>query len=952
MSFRVICRLVVPVALLILTAAADAQTGAVTGRIAAADSRAPLMGARVQLLSGARTIGSAIADADGRYAIRGIADGTYDVLSTRIGYAPQRSANVVIAQGAATTLDVTLRVAATQLDAVVATASRRQEKALDAPAQIAVVEEEQIEERATITLAGHVQGLAGVDVNQGGVAQSNIVARGFNNAFSGSMLMMQDYRFAGVPSLRVNIPFLFTGTNEDIERVEVLLGPASALFGPNSANGVMHVISKSPFGSEGTTVTVDAGERSLFRGALRTAHTFGARAGLKLSGEYMTAKDFEYSDPGEPDFITRGGASVPNQRDYDVNRFSGEARLDFRPRQGMELITTAGMTEIGNGLELTGANGTAQIRNWRFMNLQQRLTWNRFFLQGFINASNSGNKDSLDTDGTFLLRTGQPIVDQSQVYSLQAQHGFDAGSRLSFIYGADFIYTNPTTGGTINGRNEDIDNITEYGVYAQGLAKLSNRFDLQGALRGDQHDKIDGTFLSPRVALIFKPTANQNLRATYNRSFNTPQNFSFFLDLLAARNPGGAPFNVRAMGNPPEEGWHFNRSCTGAIGNFCMRSAFVPTTLNGGTMIPAQASLGLPGLMTAQRTLLISGLSAQLQAGGVPPANAGALATAIVDDLRTPRAELANVTTVLRNLTDAGNPAATVDPNSVVDLDALKATYNNTYEIGYKGLAGQRVRFDIAAWHQRRGDVATPATIATPNAFMVQASLAGYMQPRIQAILQGAGFSPAQAAGTATAIAGGLSTSFQGVPMGTVTFDNVRLAPGADVIATYRRIDEEIDLWGTDLSLDYLLTDAVTLIGTYGYASTVVFDDVVDPRNAPLTLNAPGHKASITARYASTVRRLGGELRGRYTDGFPVNSGVYSSYGTFASPNVGDPAYGYEPVPVNMLVDAGVNYRFTMGGRRALWSVNVTNLLNNERPTFAGVPSIGRMAITRLQYSF
>ena len=69
-----------------------------------------------------------------------------------------------------------------------------------------------------------------------GGAQNNVVARGFNNAFSGSILMLQDYRFAGVPSLRVNVPFLMTGTNEDVERIEVLLGPASALYGPNPAN--------------------------------------------------------------------------------------------------------------------------------------------------------------------------------------------------------------------------------------------------------------------------------------------------------------------------------------------------------------------------------------------------------------------------------------------------------------------------------------------------------------------------------------------------------------------------------------------------------------------------------------------------------------------------------------------------------------------------------------------
>ena len=940
-----------PIALLLtaaLAATAAAQTSTISGRVTASDSRAGLAGARVSLVTGARTVASAMTAENGAYTLTGVAYGTYDLVATRIGYAPRRMLQLAVS-APATTADVVLDAAPTRLDAIVATASKRPEKALDAPAQIAVVTGAQVEERATVTLAGHVQGMAGIDVNQGGVTQSNIVARGFNNAFSGSLLMMQDYRFAGVPSLRVNIPLLFTGTNEDIERVEVLLGPASALFGPNSGNGVLHVITKSPLNSQGTTITLDGGERALFRGALRTAHALTPRVGIKLSGEYMQADDFRYDDPGEPDSLTRGGVRVLNQRDYAVERMSGEARLDFRPREGMELITTVGGTQIGNGLELTGANGTAQIRNWRFMNVQQRFSWNRFFVQGFINASDAGNKDSLDTKGTFLLRTGQPIVDQSQVFSLQAQNGFDLGAnaRYSFTYGADFIYTNPTTGGTINGRNEDIDNVTEYGVYTQASARVTNRIELLGALRADQHDQIDGTFLSPRAALILKPVENQNLRLTYNRAFNTPQNFSFFLDLLAARNPSGLPFNVRAMGNPPKEGWQFNRSCTGAIGNFCMRSAFVPTSLNGGAMIPAQASLGLPGLMTAQRTTLIAALSGQFQSGGLSPAQSTGLATAIVDDLRTPRAELSSVSTLLRNLGDA----TVLNPANVVDLEPLKASFNNTYEVGYKGLFGQRIRFDVATYYQTRGDVATPATIATPSTFMDPTTLGGYMQPRIAAILQGAGFPAAQANATATTVATGLATNFAPVPMGTVTFNNARLAPGADVLATYRRLDKEVELWGSDLSVDFIVNDAMTLTGTYGYASTVVFDEVVDQRNAPFTLNAPGHKASLTARY-SHMRGWGGEVRGRYMDGFPVNSGVYSSYGTFASPNVGGSPYTYAPVPVNMLVDAGLNYRFTLNGRNALWALNVTNALNNARPTFAGVPEIGRMAVTRVQYSF
>jgi iron complex outermembrane receptor protein len=60
----------------------------------------------------------------------------------------------------------------------------------------------QIERRPAVTVVDQVRNTPGVDATQGGLGQSNVVARGFNNAFSGSLLMLQDYRFAGVPSLR------------------------------------------------------------------------------------------------------------------------------------------------------------------------------------------------------------------------------------------------------------------------------------------------------------------------------------------------------------------------------------------------------------------------------------------------------------------------------------------------------------------------------------------------------------------------------------------------------------------------------------------------------------------------------------------------------------------------------------------------------------------------------
>ena len=74
-----------------------------------------------------------------------------------------------------------------------------------------------------------------------------------------------------MPSLRVNAYSLIPTINEDIEQIEVVSGPGAALYGPNSANGVMHVLTRSPFTSQGTTLSIGGGERRFFTGSLRHA---------------------------------------------------------------------------------------------------------------------------------------------------------------------------------------------------------------------------------------------------------------------------------------------------------------------------------------------------------------------------------------------------------------------------------------------------------------------------------------------------------------------------------------------------------------------------------------------------------------------------------------------------------------------------------------------------------
>jgi iron complex outermembrane receptor protein len=124
----------------------------------------------------------------------------------------------------------------------------------------------------------------------------------------------------------------------------------------------------------------------------------------------------------------------------------------------------------------------------------------------------------------------------------------------------------------------------------------------------------------------------------------------------------------------------------------------------------------------------------------------------------------------------------------------------------------------------------------------------------------------------------------------------------------------------------------------------------IDPGQPPLTLNAPDHKASLAFRHSYTPRNLTTEIRGRYQNTFPVNSAVFVTGTELTAPD--GSKYRYQQPPTAMFLDAQVTIRVPQIARGALFSLGATNLLNNEVVMFAGVPEIGRLIMSRLQFNF
>ena len=938
---RVLRYLLVLLAIVATTTAAQAQTGYVTGSVTDVATGAGISDANVVLRSGTGTVvGSAVTSAEGSYRISNVAAGTYTIMVQRIGYSGGTPRTVSVVEGSPTIVSFELRHGQI-IEGVTITGNRGvATKAVDDPTPAFSVPAAEINTTVAMTPVDNIIRLPGVKSVSGGLFQRNIVTRGFNNIFSGSLLTLTDYRFAFVPSLRVNVPYLSPTTNEDIERIEVVVGPAAALYGPNSANGVMHIITKSPFDSKGTTVTLDAGNRSVLRTALRHAGTFSEKFGYRVSFERTTAKDWPSVDSVELKLTP----SV--QRDFDLEKWGGEARLDFRPRPGMDIVATYGHANAGKAIEPTGL-GAAQVDDWAFDAYQLRASQGRAFAQVFLNTSDAGN--------TFLLRNRNnansgTIVDKSTQLVGQLQHGFGFGGtddatlsmvesslgsreRYDFIYGLDYQLTTPKTEGTINGRNEDDDEVREIGGYIQSSARLTRLIDLVGAIRMDKHSRLDDPVWSPRAALIVHPTERQAVRFTYNRAFSTPSTNNLFLDLQAGiiQFTPTSSFPIRTLGTP-SSGFQFNRTCTGGAGgsNVCIRSPFDPS----GTPRPADA-----------RPFFAAGVqvaSAGNRLRDALVANAGltqAQANSVIARLLTlsPATDGPNVASRLRvlNPTTGQFQAA---PTTLRDIQAIEPTITNSYEVGYKGFLADRVSLTIDVWKERRENFVGPLTVETPNVFFDAATLGAYVGPKI-ADLTGAA-TPAAAQVIAGAIGGLENSAITGVPLGVAYLDNPLSGP-TDIVLAYRNFGT-VELWGSDVGLDVGITDKLYIAGSYSYANKDYFRDVGGDQD--IALNGPAGQGSASARYNLDGQGFGVNVSNRWVKGFPALSGVYICNAvTTACPEGKIPSYS--------LLDATVSYKPTLFPNMLI-AVTGTNLLDKEHIEFAGGATIGRLIVTRLQYTF
>jgi iron complex outermembrane receptor protein len=449
-------------------------------------------------------------------------------------------------------------------ETVIVTGSRTEQKVLDSPATISVITTDVIENAPTRNFAELLRAVPGLNITQVSARDINVTSRAATGTLATGQLALLDGRslyqdFFGF----VMWDFLPVNLNE-IRQVEVVRGPASAVWGANAVNGVVNVITKTPRELQGTSVTfgfggfdrsvngndADAGALVYFSGTHAAA--INDRWAFKLSGGGYSQDALARPTgtiPGSP------GTLYPSFRNTGTTQPKLDGRLDYDFEDGRRLSFSAGVAGT-EGIMHSGI-GPFDIDTGSTMGYGKVSYSSGALRAGFFTNLLDGTASNLLTRDVNFQPIGFEF--ETRTYDAELSNAQTLGSRHVLSYGGNFRYNGFDLSLAPGG-----DNRTEFGVFAQDEIFLSDRLRWVIGARVDRFDFLDNFVVSPRTTFMIKPRENQTFRVSYNRAYRSPSVINNFLDVtlvepidLGAFSPALAgriyPLPIQSVGNPDLE---------------------------------------------------------------------------------------------------------------------------------------------------------------------------------------------------------------------------------------------------------------------------------------------------------------------------------------------------------------------------------------------------------------
>ncbi len=516
---------------------ARAQEGSIFGQVTDVHGE-PIPSAHVVLRG---TASGDAASLEGTYRIEGIPAGTYLAEASAVGFASD-TVRVGVHGGQAVRVDFRLESAMLETGEVVVTAARHAQATGGVAASVSTLSAREIEMRHTVALDDALRYVSGVQMagNQVSIRGSS----GFSYNTGSRVLLLLD----GMPMLRPDadgIPFDAVPMQQ-VQRIEVLKGPGSALYGGGALGGIIHVLTRSYPDTAETFVVAYGGAYEPVRYDVWRRRWAGADTPRPLGGLTL--------GHGRP-LGERTGIWANVTFRYDAGHLNGSrrrslqtfARFSFRPSSDARIDVLAGGNRRTSDSFLFW-NGARDALNPGRIELGRSTV-------GIGSDDNLVNEISLQPSYTELVGANLFVSARARLLGVFIQALDDEGKpkplsdgTVGFRYGGELqLDYEPADGrrfiagltGDANAARSGFFNTgdrlsqPEGAVFGQWEERIGRRVDVSGGLRFDTYRIRAGMVerkLSPRASASITLASAWSLRLAYGEGFRVPSVAERFID--------------------------------------------------------------------------------------------------------------------------------------------------------------------------------------------------------------------------------------------------------------------------------------------------------------------------------------------------------------------------------------------------------------------------------------
>ncbi len=511
------------------------------------------------------TIGTTT-DATGHYYLKNLPEGNFTVVMKMIGYKTMEK-NITVKKGKTLEVDFDAIEDVVSLDGVVVSANRNETTRRLAPSLVNVLDSKTFERANSTTLADGLVFQPGVRVENNcqncGFQQVRI--NGLEGPYTQILLDSRPIFSAltgvyGLEQIPANM----------IERVEVMRGGGSALFGSSAIAGTINIITKEPLRNSAQiahSLTMTGGDRPDNNTTINASIvTDDHKAGIYVFGQnrYRSAYDHDgdgFTELGKLDAKTLGFRSYIKTGMYSKLTFEYHGISEFR-RGGNLLNLPPDQTDITEQTEhnINGGGLKFDLFSKDYKQHASLYASSQYTKrESYYGAGHNPNAYGNTTDLTFI-GGGQYSYDFDNCLFMPAQ----------FTGGMEFSYDDLQD--EMLGYNRVIAQTTRIGSTFLQNEWRNDKWSFLAGFRLDKHNLIDHVIFSPRANLRYNPTADINMRLSYSSGFRAPQAFDEDLHITAV---GGDVALISLAPNLKEE----NSQSLSASVDFYHRFGAVQTNL-------------------------------------------------------------------------------------------------------------------------------------------------------------------------------------------------------------------------------------------------------------------------------------------------------------------------------------------------------------------------------------